>query len=261
MTAESPATGSRELSGRIALVTGAARNIGRAIALALAEGGADVAIHTRAAVDEANETARLVRETGARAVVVTGDLADPAAADAAVGEAVKALGGLDILVNNAALRREGRIETIDYAAWREIMGATLDGAFLATRAALPHILARAGTGGGRIVNIGGMTGHSGAPERVHVVTAKAGLVGFTKALAHDLAEHGVTANCVVPGMIDTVRGGSNPAKAAHHAERKILLGRRGRPEEVAGMVRYLCGPTAAFVTGQAIHVNGGTYLP
>ncbi len=258
MTASSP---SRELSGRVALVTGAARNIGRAIALALAQGGADVAVHTRSALHEAEETARLVRELGVRAVVVSGDLADPTQADAAVAAAVAALGGLDILVNNAALRREGRIETIDYAAWREIMGATLDGAFLATRAAMPHILARAGAGGGRIVNIGGMTGHSGAPERVHVVTAKAGLVGLTKALAHDLAPHGITANCVVPGMIDTVRGGSNPAQAVHHADRKILLGRRGRPDEVAGMVRHLCGPTAGFITGQAIHVNGGTYLP
>jgi 3-oxoacyl-[acyl-carrier protein] reductase len=251
----------RPLKGRIALVTGAARNIGRAIALALAEDGADVAVHTRSALADAEETARLVRDRGVRSVVVSGDLADPAQADAAVAAAVAGLGGLDIIVNNAALRREGRIETIDYAAWREIMGATLDGAFLATRAAMPHILARAASGGGRIVNIGGMTGHSGAPERVHVVTAKAGLVGFTKALAHDLAEYGVTSNCVVPGMIDTVRGGSNPEKAAHHADRKILLGRRGRPEEVAGMVRHLCGPTAGFVTGQTIHVNGGAYLP
>jgi 3-oxoacyl-[acyl-carrier protein] reductase len=250
-----------ELSGRIALVTGAARNIGRAIAVALAQGGADVAIHTRAARDQAEETARQVRALGRRAVVLTGDLSDPAQADAAVAKAVEALGGLDIVVNNAALRREGKIETIDYAAWREIMGATLDGAFLTTRAAMPHIIARSGKGFGRIVNIGGMTGHSGAPERVHVVTAKAGIVGFTKALAHDLAHHAITSNCVVPGMIDTVRGGSNPDKAAHHAERKILLGRRGLPEEVAGMVRYLCGPTAAFVTGQAIHVNGGTYMP
>jgi 3-oxoacyl-[acyl-carrier protein] reductase len=257
MTTPEPA----ELSGRIALVTGAARNIGRAIAVALARGGADVAVHTRAASDQAEETARQVRALGRRAVVVTGDLADPAQADAAVAQAVEALGGLDIIVNNAALRREGKIETIDYAAWREIMGATLDGAFLATRAALPHIIARVGKGFGRIVNIGGMTGHSGAPERVHVVTAKAGIVGFTKALAHDLAQHAITSNCVVPGMIDTVRGGSNPNTAAHHADRKILLGRRGLPEEVAGAVRYLCGPSAAFVTGQTLHVNGGTYMP
>ena len=251
----------KELAGRIAFVTGAARNIGRHIALALAQGGADVAVHTKSSVAEAEETARLVRAEGVRAVVVTGDVGVQAEIEAAVAKAVETLGGLDILVNNAALRREGRVETIDYAAWREIMAAILDGAFLAARAAMPHIIARAASGGGRIVNIGGMTGHSGAPERVHVVTAKAGLVGFTKALAHDLAEHAITSNCVVPGMIDTVRGGSNPAQAVHHAARHIPLGRRGTPDEVAGMVRYLCGPSAAFVTGQAIHVNGGTYMP
>jgi len=249
-----------ELAGRIALVTGAARNIGRAIAVALAQGGADVAVHTRSARADAEETARQITALGRRAVVLTGDLADPVQADDAVAQAVAALGGLDIVVNNAALRREGEILTIDYAAWREIMGVTLDAAFLTTRAAMPHIIARAGHGGGRIINIGGMTGHSGAHERVHVVTAKAGIVGFTKALACDLAQYAITSNCVVPGMIDTVRGGSNPAKAAHHADRKIPMGRRGRPEEVAGMVRYLCGPTATFVTGQAIHVNGGTYM-
>jgi 3-oxoacyl-[acyl-carrier protein] reductase len=254
-------TPTRELASRIAFVTGAARNIGRHIAVALAKAGADVAVHTKSSVAEAEDTARLVRAEGVRAVVVTGDVGVPEEIEAAVTAAVAALGGLDILVNNAALRREGRIETIDYMAWREIMAATLDGAFLTARAAMPHIIARAASGGGRIVNIGGMTGHSGAPERVHVVTAKAGLVGFTKALAHDLAEHGITSNCVVPGMIDTVRGGSNPAQAVHHAGRHIPLGRRGTPDEVAGMVRYLCGPTAGFVTGQAIHVNGGTYMP
>ena len=143
----------KELAGRIAFVTGAARNIGRHIAVALAKGGADVAVHTKSSVAEAEETARLVRAEGARAVVVTGDVGTPAEIEAAVAKAVEALGGLDILVNNAALRREGRIETIDYAAWREIMAATLDGAFLAARAAMPHIIARAASGGGRIVKL------------------------------------------------------------------------------------------------------------
>jgi 3-oxoacyl-[acyl-carrier protein] reductase len=249
-----------ELQGRVAFVTGAARNIGRAIAYALAEGGADIAVHTRGAVEEAEKTAELVRSVGRRAVVVTGDVGDPKAVQTAVAEAARALGGIDVLVNNAALRREAKIEAINYAGWREIMSVTLDGAFLTFQAALPHLLARAKSGGCRVINIGGMTGHSGAPERVHVVTAKAGLAGFTRALAHDLAPHGITSNCVVPGMIDTVRGGSNPQNAVHHSGRHIPLGRRGRTEEVAGVVRYLCSPTAGFITGQTIHVNGGTYM-
>ncbi len=252
--------GANELQGRVAFITGAARNIGRAIALALAQGGADVAVHTRGAVEEAEETARLVRLEGRRAVVVTGDVGDPASIAAAVAEAVRALGGIDILVNNAALRREAKIETVDYTDWREIMSVTLDGAFLAFQAVLPHLLQRAHSGGCRVINIGGMTGHSGAAERVHVVTAKAGLAGFSRALAHDLAPHGITSNCVVPGMIDTVRGGSSPPHAVHHGGRTIPLGRRGRTDEVAGIVRYLCGPTAGFITGQTVHVNGGTYM-
>lgn len=247
----------RELDGRVALVTGAARNIGRAIALALAEAGADVAVNTLSSRDEAEETARLVRDQGVRALVLVGDATDPKAVEEMVSRAAAELGGVDILVNNAALRREGKLEDVGIEDWRQIIATMLDAPFLMSKACLPHL--RRG-GQGRIVNIGGMTGHTGAPERVHVATAKAGLAGLTRALAHDLAADGVTVNCVVPGLIDTVRGRTNALNPAHHANRKLLLGRRGRPEEVAGMVRYLCGAEAAYVTGQSIHVNGGAFM-
>jgi 3-oxoacyl-[acyl-carrier protein] reductase len=248
----------RELEGKVALVTGAARNIGRAIALDLAEAGAAVIVNTRHSVEPAQETVDRIRAGGGRAILGRADVTDAEAVQRMVDEAIGAFGGIDILVNNAAVRKEALVDRISLAEWREVLSIILDGAFLCTQACLPSMRQR---GGGSIVNIGGLTGHTGAPERVHVVTAKAGLAGFTKALAHDLAADGVTVNCVVPGLIETERGGSSPPTAVHHAERKKLLGRRGKPEEVAAMVRYLSGPNGRYITGQSLHVNGGVYMP
>jgi 3-oxoacyl-[acyl-carrier protein] reductase len=139
-----------------------------------------------------------------------------------------------------------------------VLEVCLDGAFHCVKACLEPLKA---SGGGVIVNIGGLTGHIGASDRAHVVTAKAGLAGLTRALAHDLAPSGITVNCVSPGMIDTRRQTSSaPGEPAHHATRQTLLGRRGRPDEIAAAVRWLAGPGGRYVTGQTIHVNGGTYL-
>ena len=167
-------------------------------------------------------------------------------------------GGLDILVNNAAIRAEVPFADMDHAAWRRVLDVCLDGAFHCTKAALPALIA---SDAGTVVNIGGLTGHAGAAERAHVITAKAGLAGFTRALANDLAPHDVTVNLVAPGMMDTVRApGSTSGTPAHHANRTTLLGRKGRPEEVAAAVVWLAGPGGRFVTGQSIHVNGGAWL-
>jgi len=159
-----------------------------------------------------------------------------------------------MLVNNAAVRREVDFEKLDYAEWRETMATILDGAYLCAHAALPHLIA---AGGGAIVNIGGLSSFTGAARRAHVIAAKAGLVGLTRALAHDLAPHGVTVNCVAPGLIDTARRGPEPA---HHATHATLVGRRGTPEEIAGVVRFLCGPEGRYITGQTLHVNGGVFM-
>ncbi|MBI1245610.1 MAG: SDR family oxidoreductase [Alphaproteobacteria bacterium] len=244
-----------ELKGRVALVTGAGRNIGRAIALELAAAGASVVVNARASRAEAEAVAA---EIGPDALVAMADVTDRPSVDAMVDATMRRFGRLDILVNNAAVRGEKAFEELDYETWRKVLAICLDGAFNCSQAALAALKA---SGSGTIVNIGGLTAHTGAADRAHVVTAKSGLVGLTRALAHDLAEFGITVNNVSPGMMDTARGASaGHQQPRHHSTHKPLIGRRGRPDEIAGAVRWLVGPAGRFVTGQVIHVNGGTYL-
>jgi 3-oxoacyl-[acyl-carrier protein] reductase len=245
-----------ELAGKVAIVTGAGRNIGRAIALALADGGASIVVNARSNRAEADAVAREIEAAGGKALAHIGDVADAAAVQAMADLATKQFGRIDILVNNAALRREKPFAEMSYAEWREIMGVTLDGAFHCTKACLAALRK---SGAGVIVNIGGLSAHTGAANRAHVVTAKAGIVGFTRALAHDLADDGITVNCVVPGLIGTPRPKDKP-EPAHHLTHQTITGKRGTPDDVAAMVRFLCSPAARYITGQAIHANGGAYL-
>jgi 3-oxoacyl-[acyl-carrier protein] reductase len=245
---------STELAGKVAIVTGAGRNIGRAIAVALAQAGASVVVNARANKAEADTVVREIEAAGGKAIGVLGDVADPKTAEALAAAALKAFGRIDILVNNAALRRENPIDQITFVEWREVMSVTLDSAFHCVKACLPALKKNGGT----IINIGGMSAHIGSKGRAHVMTAKAGLVGFTRGLAHDLAEARITANCVVPGAIDTTRSGSS--KPAHHLTHGTITGERGKPDDVAAMVRFLAGPGGRYVTGQTLHVSGGAYL-
>jgi 3-oxoacyl-[acyl-carrier protein] reductase len=246
----------KELHGKAAIVTGAGRNIGRAIALSLADGGASVLVNARSNRAEADSVVREIEAAGGKAVAHIGDVADAEAVQAMAEAALAAFGRIDILVNNAALRREKSFVEMTYADWREIMDVTLDGAFHTTKACLAALQK---SGAGTIVNVGGLSAYSGARNRAHVVTAKAGIVGFTRALAHDLGPDGVTVNCVVPGFIGTPRPKDAP-QPAHHLTHSTISGERGKPEDVAAMVRFLCGPAARYITGQAIHANGGAYL-
>jgi len=247
--------GGKELVGKVAIVTGAGRNIGRAIALALADAGASVVINVRSNQTEVDKVAGEIAAAGGKAVSVLGDVADAKTADALAAAALKNFGRIDILVNNAALRREKPIAEMSYADWREVMGVTLDGAFHCVKACLPALR----QDGGAIINIGGMSAHIGAKNRAHVMTAKAGLIGFTRALAHDLAADRITANCVVPGAIDTSRPATSPSPA-RHLTHGTITGERGKPEDVAAMVRFLAGPGGRAITGQTLHVNAGAYL-
>jgi len=248
-------TPGKELAGKVALVTGGARNIGRAIARALAAGGASVMVNARTSKAMAEETVKMI---GSSAGFYMADVTNPEEVQELVKNTLSRFGRLDILVNNAAVRMETPFEQIKLEEWRKVVATILDAAFICSQACLPH-LARAG--GGTIINIGGLTGHRGATGRAHVIAAKSGLAGFTKALALDLAPQHITVNCVVPGTIDSQRGLPGvPERPAHRAA-PPPIGRRGEPEEIAAMVRMLCGPDARYVTGQAIHVNGGGYMP
>ena len=245
----------KELQGRVALVTGASRNIGRAIALALADAGANVVVNARRSLDEARDVVKEIEKRGGKAVASLADVTDEQAVMTMVRSSIDTFGRMDILVNNAAVRDVTPIESIDYATWKRVTGVILDGAFLTVKASL---LALRDSGNGSIINIGGMSGHTGAAGRPHVVAAKLGLVGLTRGLAHDLAKDHITVNCVVPGLIETQRGASSGSKTAHLHQ--TIIGRRGTVDEVAAVVRFLAGPDARYITGQDWHVNGGAYL-
>lgn len=248
----------QDLEGRVALVTGAARNIGRAIARELARAGASVALAVRADRAGVEETAALIAQAGGRAEAIIADVTSEDSVRALLERTKATFGRLDILVNNAALRSEAAFEDITLAQWREVLAVNLEGAFLCSQAALPLLKQ---SDAAAIVHIGGLTAYTGATHRAHVVAAKAGLDGLTKAMAQDLAPAGITVNLVAPGLIDTARAGRSAAEPTHHKQHATLLGRRGRPEEVAAMVRHLAGPNGRYITGQTIHVNGGIYLP
>jgi len=249
---------STPLKGKVALVTGAGRNIGRAIALALADAGAKVAVNVRASRDEGQAVVDEILATGGDALLVVADVTQRADVDAMIVAIAKRFGGLDIVVNNAAIRHEVAFADLPYADWRAAQAVCVDGAFHCTQAALPLLRE---SKAGAVIHIGGLTARTGASKRAHVVTAKAALGGLTRALSHELAEFGITVNCVSPGMIDTMRkSASATAMPAHHAIHKPLLGRRGRPDEVASAVVWLAGPGGRYITGQTLHINGGAYL-
>lgn len=247
----------QEMKDRVALVTGASRNIGRAIAVALAQNGADIVVHVANDTEAGRATVEAVEAAGRRAELVSGDLSEPDVVARVIAQAAGAFGRLDIVVNNAAIRPEAPFAALSYADWRKVMGITLDAVFLVSQAALPHLEK---SDHAAIVNLGGLTGHTGAADRAHVITAKAGVVGLTKAMAHELSPSGITVNCVSPGLIETKRVANQGAAPKHHDRRTNLVGRKGTPEEVAAAVVYLCGQGGRYVTGETLHVNGGAYL-
>jgi 3-oxoacyl-[acyl-carrier protein] reductase len=250
-------TAAQELAGRVALVTGAARNIGRGIALALAEAGAAVVVAARQDVAAAEAVVAEIAGCGGRAVAAFGDISREDGAVSIVSTAVDRFGRLDILVNNAAVRNERLISEMSYAQWRDVLGVALDGPFLCIRAALPHLAA---AGAGRIVSIGGIAAYAGPATRAHVAAAKAGLGGLTRALARELAPQGITVNLVAPGKIDTVKVASNSTRQPESGRYEPLVGRIGRVDEIAAAVRYLVGPAGGFITGHTLHVNGGAFM-
>ena len=247
--------GSTPLQGKVALVTGAGRNIGRAIALVLARDGAAIVVNGRADRAAVDGVVSEITGTGGRAIAAMGDISDPKVAPRLAAEAAEAFGGVDILVSNAGLRRQTSFLDMSFDEWREILSVALDGAFLLGKAIVPQMVAR---GGGAFVALSGISTHVGTPNRCHVSASKSGLEGLMRALAIELAPHKITCNAIAPGAIDTARGAS--AGARGRVDRPIPLKRLGTVDEIAAMVRLLVGPEGTFITGQTIHVNGGEFL-
>lgn len=242
------------LDGRIALVSGAGKNIGRAIALHLARDGATVVVNGRSDQAAVDAVVAEINAAGGQARAEMADVSD----EAAVAAMTARIGALDILVCNAGLRRQTPFLDMGFAEWREILGVALDGAFLLARHAAPLMVAR---GGGAIVALSGISTHLGTPQRAHVSASKAGLEGLMRALAVELAPHGIRANSVAPGAVETVRGASAGAMPQGLGrDSGIPLGRKASVDDIARMVRFLAGPEGGQITGQTIHVNGGAYL-
>lgn len=245
----------KELEGKVALVTGATKNIGRAIARSLASAGATVAVNSRASQEDGEKVVAEIIAAGGKAQAYVADIADGAAVHAMVKNIEASFGGIDILVLNASVRKQTHITEMGFEEWRRIMAISLDGSFHCVKACLPTMTKR---GGGAIVTLGGMMALAGAKNRVHGSVVKHGLVGMTRALALDLAEFGIRANCVAPGQMNTPPAGEplvvpSPSKA-------VPIGRKGEPEEIAAAVRFLCGPGASFISGQTLHVNGAQMM-
>ena len=241
---------------KVAIVTGAAKNIGRATCIELAKLNFNILIHANTDTTGANETLSQVKEFGVDAEVIIGDLTKESFTKDLISKSLN-LGNLSVLVNNASQRNFIKFEDMSLDDWRHVMKINLDAVFLTCKYAIPKMKEN---DWGRIVNLGGLSAHIGAIGRAHVVTSKSAMIGFTRALATEYAGTGITANCVVPGLIDTIRGASAGSGLVHPTHSDPPIGRKGLPIEVAKMISNLCNENSDFVTGQTIHVNGGSYF-
>ena len=243
-----------DFSGRVAIVTGASRGIGKAVALALAGSGAAVVALARG--DQAQVTADAITAAGGRAIGRSVDVGDGAAVDALVKEAVETFGKVDILVNNAGITRDGLLLRMKRDDWEAVLQTNLTGAFVCSQAAIKLMVRQRY---GRIVNISSVVGQTGNAGQANYAASKAGLIGFTKSLAREVASRNITANVVAPGFIDTDMTRAVPEAVQKAWLEGIPVGRLGAPEDIADAVCFLASEKASYITGHVLAVNGGMY--
>jgi len=245
------------LSGKVVLITGAARNLGEELSYAFARAGASVAVNTRSNIERAERVAANIMQNGGRAIAVRADVKDCGEVERMVRTVERSLSPISILVNNATCRHRSSFTDISTQQWREVVDTILTGAFFCTRAVLPQMLSQSW---GRIINIGASTAQKGRADRAHQMAAKMGIIGLTKSLAVEYATKNVTVNCVAPGVIRTVTPSSqNRIKQLEGQLQEIPMGRLGCVEEVAPLCVFLATDSASYITGQVIGVNGGFY--
>ncbi len=245
------------LSGRVAFITGASRGIGKAIALTLSKAGADVA-GIDLSLDELKSSMKIIEDaTGRRTIAVQADVADPSSIEKGVEETIRVLGRIDILVNNAGITRDNILLRMKDEEWDKVIKINLTGTFNCTKAIIKGMVKQRS---GRIISIASVVGAMGNVGQANYAASKAGIIGFTKSIAREYANRGITANAIAPGFIET-----EMTKALSEEIRDVLIkqipaGKLGTPEDVANVAEFLASDEAAYITGQVIHVNGGMYM-
>jgi 3-oxoacyl-[acyl-carrier protein] reductase len=252
---EASQTSSQRLSDRVAIITGASRGIGRAVALALAAEGAKVVVNYASSSDAAQQVVRAITDAGGSAMALQADVSKLEQVDALFNETLEKFGRVDVLVNNAGITRDTLLLRMKPEDWQAVIDLNLTGVFLCTRAVSKLMLKQRS---GRIINIASVSGQMGNPGQANYSAAKAGVIGFTKTVAKELASRGITVNAVAPGFIAT---DMTSELKSEEILKYIPLGRYGEPEEVAGMVRFLAADSAAaYITGQVFNVDGGMVM-
>lgn len=244
----------RPLDAKTALVTGAARGIGRAIAVELARLGASVGINYSKDSEGAAETADLVHSEGVKTAVIQGDVSDPGACLAIVQEAGSLLGDVEVVVCNAGIRRDGLALRMTDDAWEDVLRTNLSGAFYVTRAALRTMIRKKW---GRLVYVSSVAGVQGNAGQANYAASKAGLIGLAKSVAREVGSRGITANVVAPGFVETEMTADLSEEVVEEARRRVAAGRLGKPDDIAPIVGFLCGPGASYLNGAVITVDGG----